>query len=183
MAELSTVRRYVHALFNAASKSGQLDQVEEDLRSINQTLVAVPRLETVLRAPTIGGERKKQLLAHTFGNRVSPLTLRFLNLLIDRRRETILHDTYREYVRLANEKRNILLVEVTAATILADDERASLAAALSRRTGKQVVLQVHQDTTIIGGLVLRMGDTILDGSVRSRLEQLRQRLTSGAPLA
>jgi F-type H+-transporting ATPase subunit delta len=176
MAELAVVRRYAQALFDSARKQGVVDQVEDELKTVDQTLRAVPRLARVLRAPTIPRAQKKELLQKAFGARVGQLTSRFLALAVERRRETILGEIYGEYQRLANEARNILPVQVTAAVPLTDPERAALATALSNRTGKNVTLEVDVDPEIMGGLMLRMGDTVIDGSVRSRLKQLRSRL-------
>lgn len=179
MAELSVVRRYARALFDTANRSGVIEQVEEDLKGIDQVLRTAPRLERVLRAPTISSERKRELLKDVFGSRVSPLTLRFLLLAVDRRRETILADMSAEYSRLADVYRNIQAVDVTSATPMTDAERERLAGSLARRTGKRIVLRVHIEPEILGGLVVRMGDTIIDGSVRTRLAQLRQHLLAG----
>src|SRR5687767_1870941 len=110
MAELAVVRRYARALFDTANRAGSVEQVEEDLKTVDQVLRSVPRLGRVLRAPTIPKERKKELLRSTFGTRVNPLALRFLGLVIDRRREDVLTDMYAEFQRLANEARNILPV-------------------------------------------------------------------------
>lgn len=179
MAELAVVRRYAHALFSTASNTGAVDQVESELGAVHEVLRATPRLKRVLQAPTIPGARKKALLKTVFGEQVGPLTGRFLDLVVDRRRETILHDIHAEFHRLANEARNILPVGVISATPLTDAEHDALAAALAKRTGKRVVLNVEIQPEILGGLMLRMGDTVIDGSVRSRLEQLRERLLSG----
>ena len=179
MAELAVVRRYARALFDAADKSDALDQVEEDLKVVHQVLTASQRFERTLRAPTISGERKKGLLAHTFQARVAPLTLRFLGILVDRRREDVLESIHAEYQRLANERRNIQPVHVTSATALTDEEFQALGNALVQRTGKRILLEVTLDPSIMGGLILRMGDTVIDGSIRTRLEQLRTRLLAG----
>jgi F-type H+-transporting ATPase subunit delta len=179
MAELSVVRRYARALFDTASRSGMVEQVEDDLKAVDQVLRTLPRLLRALRAPTIPAPRKEALLDRAFGTRVGPLAMRFLKLAVQRRREDILSDVYLEYHRMANEARGILPVQVTAAVPMADADRDDLAQALHARTGKQVVLQVSIDPGILGGLVLRMGDTVLDGSVRTRLEQLRARLLAG----
>ncbi len=180
MTELSVVRRYAQALFDTAARAGSVDQVEEDLRAMTQVFTSSPRLVQVLRAPVIAGERKQRLVEQLFGTRVSPLTLRFLILVITRRREEILDAVYPEFQRLANEQRGLMTVQVTSATPLSDAERSSLSAALARKTGKRVVLEGRLDPSIIGGLVLRIGDTIVDGSVRTRLQQLRNRLLVGA---
>lgn len=181
MAELSIVRRYARALFDSANKSGTVAQVEDDLKTVDQLIRSSPRFYRALRAPTIAGSRKKELILRGVGDRIGALTTRFLNLLIDKRREDVLSRVYAEYHRLANQARNILPVSVTAAVPLTDAERDGLAAALAQRTGKQIVLQVSIQPDILGGLMVRMGDTVIDGSVRSRLEQLRARLSAGRP--
>jgi F-type H+-transporting ATPase subunit delta len=179
MAELAVVRRYARALFDSAHRAGTVDQIEADLKAVDQVLRTSPRLSRVLRAPTIPTDQKKELLQRLFGSRVSPLAARFLSLVVERRRETILNEVFVEFSRLANEARNILAVQVTAATPLTDQERDALATALTQRTGKTVTLELKIDPQILGGLMLRMGDTVIDGSVRSRLNQLRDRLQSG----
>jgi len=179
MAELAVVRRYAQALFDTAHRAGVVDQIESDLKAVDQVLRATPRFPRVLRAPTISIDQKKTLVQQVFGDRVSPLAARFLSLVVERRREAILSDVSSEFSRLANEQRNILAVQVTAATPLTDQERDALAAALTRRTGKTVTLELNIDPQIMGGLLLRMGDTVIDGSVRNRLNQLRERLQSG----
>src|SRR5206468_3506349 len=138
MAELAVVRRYARALIEAAAQSGQVDQVEDDLRSVDQALLAVPQLDRALRAPTIPDSRKKAFIDQAFANRLGPLTMRFLRVLIDHDRETVLPDLYAEYHRLANERRNLLPVEVTAAVALTDPERHALVNALALRTGKRI---------------------------------------------
>lgn len=176
MAELAVARRYVRALFDAASRAGAVDQVEADLKAVDQILKAVPRLARVLHAPTIAGSRKTALLDTAFSGQVSELTLRFLRLLVNRGREDALTELSVEFQTLANEHRGVAPVEVTAAVALSEAEQAALAQALSQRTGKQVQLTVKVDETLLGGLQLRMGDTIIDGSVRTRLSRLRERL-------
>jgi F-type H+-transporting ATPase subunit delta len=179
MAELSVVRRYARALFDTAQRSGTVEQVQDDLKAVDEVLRSAPRLQRALRAPVIQASRKNELLEHAFGARIGPLTLRFLKLAVQRRREDILSDVYLEFQRLANQARGIQPVDVVAAVPLTDAERDQLAASLHQRTGKQIVLQVSIDPSLVGGMILRMGDTILDGSIRTRLEQLRTRLLAG----
>jgi F-type H+-transporting ATPase subunit delta len=176
MAETAVARRYVRALFDASLNAKAVDQVESDLKAVDQIMRAVPRLARVLHAPTIAGSRKSALLDTAFSGRVGALTLRFLKLLVDRRREDALGELYNEFRALADEHRGIVQVEVTSAVPLTDAEREALAASLSQRTGKKVQLTVAVDESLLGGLMLRMGDTIVDGSVRTRLARLRERL-------
>jgi F-type H+-transporting ATPase subunit delta len=178
MAELAVVRRYVRVLFHTAQQGGTgvVEQIESDLRVVDQVMRQVPRLPQALHAPTIPVDRKLQILDRAFGDRVSGLTLRFLRLAVDRRRERILAHVYPEFLRLSNELRNLVPVEVYSAEPLTDEERERLIAALRKRTGKQIQLNVSVDESLLGGMLVRMGDTILDGSVRTRLAQLRRQL-------
>lgn len=180
MIDLTVVRRYARALFDTAVKSADaIDTVEGDLQRVDQALRTVPRLDRALRAPTVGRERKKALLQTAFGDQVSPLTAKFLSVVVQHGREEVLTGIYSEYQRLANEHRSILAVDVTAAVPLSDEQLAELARALEARTGKRIRLREFTEPSLMGGLVLRMGDTILDGSVRSRLERLHEQLLSG----
>jgi len=179
MAELAVVRRYARALFDTAQRAGVVDQVEDDLRGVDRVFHEAPRLPRALGAPTISADRKKDLLRQAFGEAVQPLTLRFLLLTLNRRRQDILGHVYPEYRRLANEARNILPVEVSAAVPLDAEQQAQLSAALARRTGKTIRLEVKHTPELIGGLIVRMGDTILDGSVKNKLGQLHDRLLGG----
>jgi F-type H+-transporting ATPase subunit delta len=175
MTELAVVRRYVRALFNTAQQAGVVDQVEEDLRSVDQVIRGSSRLSRALGAPTISTDQKKELMARAFAG-VNPLTLRFLLLVLDRRRQAFLPAVHAEFRRLANEARNILPVEVSSAVPLEAAEQERLAAALAARTGKTIRLEVTHRPELIGGLIVRMGDTILDGSVKTKLDQLHARL-------
>jgi F-type H+-transporting ATPase subunit delta len=176
MADLSVSRRYSQALFHTASKSGTIERVETDLETIDALVRTNPRLVRILRAPTIGPTQKKEMVGRLFESQISSLTLRFLYLLIDKRREDVLPEVNREFRALSYAARNILPVTATVATRLNAEERAQLTASLGRRTGKSIELSEEVDPTLIGGMVLRLGDTIIDGSVAGQLRRLRQQL-------
>jgi F-type H+-transporting ATPase subunit delta len=179
MAHISIARRYVQALFSTALKGGTVERVETDLETIDALLRTEPRLLRVFRAPTISPEQKKGIAQRLFETQVSNLTLRFLFLLIDKRREAVLPVVNREFRRLSYAARGILPVTATVAQRLSPEERTSLIAALGQRTGKTVELSEEVDPGLIGGVVLRLGDTIIDGSVAGQLRRLRQQLLAG----
>lgn len=180
MADISIARRYARALFDVAQQDGTTERVETDLETIDALLRTSPNLLRVLRAPTIGREQKKALVRRLFESQVSNLTLRFLFLLIDKRREAVLPEVNREFRALSYEAHNILPVTARVATRLTPEERTRLTQILSRRTGKTVELSEEVDPGLIGGVVLRLGDTIIDGSVAGQLRRLRQQLIAGA---
>ena len=179
MADLSLARRYAQALFDTARKDGTIERVETDLETIDALIRTQPNLLRILRSPVIARPQKKELVRRLFENQVSNLTLRFLNLLIDKRREAVLPEVNRLFRALSYEAENILPVTATVARRLTPEERAHLAEALGHRTGKSIDLAEEVDPELIGGVVLRLGDTIIDGSVAGQLRRLRQRLLAG----
>jgi F-type H+-transporting ATPase subunit delta len=176
MAEVSIARRYTQALFQSARKSGTIERVETDLETVDALLRTQPNLLRILRAPTIGRAQKKDLVRRLFEHSVSSLTLRFLNLLIDKRRESLLPEVNRAFRALSYAARNILPVTATVATHLTPEERTRLAETLSQRTGKTVELSEELDPSLMGGVIVRLGDSIIDGSVAGQLRRLRQQL-------
>jgi F-type H+-transporting ATPase subunit delta len=180
MAEISVARRYAQALFQIAQRDGTVEKVEQDLDTIDAALRSTPLLLRVLRAPTISRERKQALLRQVFSAGVTALTMRFLSLLVEKRREAILPAINPEFRRLSYEFRNILPVTIRVATRLTAEERRQITGSLVARTGKTIELVEEVDPAIMGGAVLRLGDTIIDGSVSGYLRRLRQQLTRRA---
>ena len=187
MIEWRIVRRYASALFAAASKAGAVDQVESDLGLVNATLLGGDVMSTpnkvglweALISPIIPPAAKREILAGIFEGKVSGITLSYLGLLVDKRRQEAMRQTEREYVLLANEARGIVEAEVTSATPLDEGQEARLVSRLSATTGKTIELAKKVDPSVIGGLLVRMGDTVIDGSIRGQLAALRERLLEG----
>lgn len=172
-------RRYAGALFSVARNADDIDvidNIESDLGLIGHSLETMPRLAETLNHPLIPPARKKAIVTEVFGGKVQDVTLRFLLLVVEKRREAVLPDVEQEYVRLANEHRGVVSVSVASAVPLAPDEVAALKAGLDRFTGKQTELDVGVDPDIIGGIAVRIGDTVIDGSVRGYLASLREKM-------
>lgn len=178
MIEPRIVRRYATALFAAARKAGAVDQVESDLGLVSYTVEASPSLRESLEAPLVPAHVKRSVLQAIFGGNVHEITLSYLYLLVDKRREEAMAATQPFYVELANEARGVVTAEVTAAVELAAEDERRLREKLIARTGKTVELAVKLDPTIIGGLMVQIGDTVIDGSLRGQLAALREELLS-----
>ncbi|MDR3592257.1 MAG: F0F1 ATP synthase subunit delta [Negativicutes bacterium] len=168
--------RYAQALYELAAEKQELDAVEEQLGQIEQTLSSVPELASLLYHPQVPVEAKKDTVDKVFGPQLGAHVRNFLLLLIDKRRETALPAIVREYKVLANEARNITEAEVTTAMPLSDSERQALAAKLSAVTGKRVILQTKVDGRIVGGVIVKLGDKLIDGSVTRQLATLEAAL-------
>jgi F-type H+-transporting ATPase subunit delta len=176
MADVSIARRYAQALFAMSRKGGVLERVETDLDTVDALIRTQPNLLRIMRAPTIPRANKKDLVRRLFESQISPLTLRFLSLLIDKRREATLPDVSREFRALSDAARNVLPAVATVAARLTTEERARLTETLARRTGKTIELREEVDPELIGGVVIRLGDTIIDGSIAGQLRRLHQQL-------
>lgn len=178
MIEPRIVRRYASALLSAALKAGAVDQVESDLGLVSYTLEASSALTEAIYSPLIPGEKKEQILRDLFADKVHAITLSYLDLLVGKRREEAIVETEKEYVRLANEARGIVAAEVTSAVPLSDEEVARLKSKLALMTGKVIELSTKIDPAIIGGVTVKIGDRVIDGSIRGQLEALREKLLS-----
>lgn len=176
MRQRKLARRYGEALGELASEHGLLDPIEEELAIVRETLVSEPRLRRVLEDPKVTVETKDGLVQELFGKRLSRYPLNFLRLVVKKQREAYLLDMIDAYVAYANQKRGIVEVEVTTAAPLTDRQSELLMKKLSEVTGRTVRLMTKLDEAILGGVVARVGDLVMDGSVRTRLEQLGEHL-------
>lgn len=176
MRQSTIARRYAAALLNAAVSANAVDAVEGDLELISQLLTNVPDLYDTLTHPLIPPASKKTIMKDLLSGRVQPITLDFIHLLSDKRRDAILADVHTEYARMADEHRGYLPVTVTSAVALAPAELERLRDRLNEYLGKRVDIQVVQDPSLIGGLMVRIRDTVMDGTVKGFLDALRARL-------
>jgi F-type H+-transporting ATPase subunit delta len=175
-------RRYASALFNAAAATGLSEAVEREMALVMDLWNQAAGLRSALVSPLVPTERKKAVLAAALGADVSAVTKSFLGLLVDKRREEVLPAAYEEYCRQADEARGLVRAKVSVASPLPTEQERALQAALEQRTGKRVEMETSVEPGILGGVVVRMGDTILDGSVRGSLERLRERLLAAEGL-
>jgi len=169
-------RRYAAALFGIAQKRGRLEVVLRDLNMISDLMKLTPNLRKAWNSPEIPGGRKRDIISNVLGESIDGLTLSFLRLLVDKRREEILDDVQLEMKRLADVARRLLRAEAVFAVQPTPEEQANLIRSLQQRTGENIELQVQINPDILGGVIVRMHDTVLDGSVRGNLERLREQL-------
>lgn len=178
--DIRIAKRYAKALFDAAQKAGALEEVERDLRAVMELMVSAPTLRGMWDSPLIPAGRKRTILSKVLGESLHPLTLSFLRLLIDKRREDVLDPVLFEMRLLADRARHLLRADATFAVDPTEEEATALQQSLHQRTGEEIELTVRVDPTILGGVIVRMQDTIIDGSVRGTLERLRDRLLQEA---
>ncbi|MCL6639524.1 MAG: F0F1 ATP synthase subunit delta [Firmicutes bacterium] len=168
--------RYAEALYDIAARENMVDRIEQELKALEAILNENEDLKKVLFHPQITAADKKEFLQKLFTGKISEVTANFLALLVDRRREVFFGDIAAEFVKKANAQRNIVAAQVTSAVAMNDKEKAELDKILARLTGKKVQTSFDVDPSLIGGVVVRIGDKIIDGSIRTRLSALKERL-------
>ncbi len=169
-------RRYARAIFQMALKREEVDVVASGLAQVALSEDASPQLMTVLQHPRITRERKKELLKQVFGDSVPADVANFLTLLVDKDRADILPEVAIQFRRLLDENRKQLDAEATTAIPMSDAQRDALLNRLQAQTGYTIRLQTRVDESIVGGLIVRVGDRLIDGSVRTQLQTMREQL-------
>jgi F-type H+-transporting ATPase subunit delta len=163
------------AAFTAAEKAGKLEQLESELFGVATLVERDPRVRSALTNPGLPVENKRALVADLLGG-ASRRAAGLADLLVELYEGHELDTVAREWAEAAAARRHRVVAEVRSAVELDDQRRARLAEALTRVIGKPVVLQVTVDEAILGSVVVRVGDELFDGSIRSRLEQAREAL-------
>lgn len=176
IADTKVARRYARALFGVARRKSREAVIQRDLSAVVETLTQSPRLKAALESPLLPAERKTEVIRSVFASDLDPMTLAFLNLLVEKRRENILLAVQQEYGQLADVSQGLLRVHALVAAPLSDTERIALESGLQKRTGKRIQMDVQIEPALLGGVVVRMQDTVIDGSVRGALERIREQM-------
>lgn len=170
----SAGRRYARAVFDLASHTGKYDEWLQDLREIRDFL-ADATVAAVIQNPEVPFEKKKAIIDAGFRG-FDEAARNFVYVLVKRRRTDVIDKIVDEYERLLNEHRGIAVADVVTAIPLDDEAMEFIAARLSALTGKKVTIRHSIDTSIIGGVVAKIGDRLINGSVADRLARMRERL-------
>ncbi len=169
-------RRYARALFDAASGRGLLDLVAADLKDIELLLRGSPELQRLLTTPKVDEEGKRRIIRDLFRNRVHDILVELLDLLLEKKRFGVLDQVIEDYGNLLEEHRGVVRAEVTTATEVPVAQERELIAKLEKRTGKTIRLVKRIDPSILGGMMVRIGDRIIDRSIRRGFEEMREKL-------
>ncbi len=176
MAADDRIEGYAAAILEVAKGEGQLERVGDELYRISRVFESSVSLREVLVDPRVPSERKLGVLEDLLGDKVSPLTLNLVTFVVSAGRFGDLAEITDRLTARAAAERNRAIAEVRSAIELDDETVARLVEALGTATGKQVDVKTVVDPSVIGGLVVRVGDTVIDGTVRHRFEELRQQL-------
>ncbi len=170
------VSAYAESLFRLATAEEIADRVEEELHELERLYRENAEMKEFINNPRVKAEGKKNALSELLGDKLSRVTLNHLNLIVDQERGRMLPKIAEEYYRLAGEARAKVTAEVITAVPISDDIRAKLGEQLSRLSNKEVYLRARVEESILGGAIVRIGDKVLDGSVRNKLNQLKKQV-------
>jgi F-type H+-transporting ATPase subunit delta len=171
-------KRYANAFLGLAIEDGILEKIREDMLLIKNTIDASSDLKLFLKNPIIKKDQKKAVFQQVFGEKIQEITFKFYELLSRKDRESLLEDISKKFIELYNQHQGIIKVGVTSAKKLEDAQLKALRKNIERSTGKKVEFKANVEEDLIGGLKIRIDDTVVDGSVKFKLSQLKDRLTS-----
>jgi F-type H+-transporting ATPase subunit delta len=174
----SAAKRYAQAVFSLGKERGTLDAWQSDLALLSN-VVSDGRVAAFLTNPSVPAERKVAALESTLDTTVQPETRNLAKLLIERDRMELVPEIEELFADQLRAERGIVVAQVTTAERLTPDEQDLVRHKLESMTGKRVELAMKIDSDIIGGIIIRIGDQVIDGSVRNKLERLRSRLAGG----
>jgi F-type H+-transporting ATPase subunit delta len=175
MIEKTLAKRYATALLAATNKEGAVEDTEANLLALGEAYRGNARFRAALSSPKVGRPEKKSLLRKVFANGTRSLH-EFFDLLVDKRRTNLLPDIAEMYDRLADEFKGLVRVRVRSAWPLPEPQKARLKSDLDRILGKSCTVEAQVDRSLKGGLQIRIGDSVIDGTVANRLKTLREKL-------
>jgi F-type H+-transporting ATPase subunit delta len=170
------IRGYGQALFQIARAEGALESVEDELFRFARILENETELRQGLTDPALPPEQRGKMITELLGSKATPHTVNLIAFVVQQGRARELTKIIDSLVEMAAEERNKAVAEVRSAVPLDESQREKLKDAIARATGKQVELKVLVDPTVIGGLLVRVGDQVFDGTVRRRLEMAKEHI-------
>lgn len=173
MEEIAQV--YARSLFQVAQEQGKLDVVREELGQVSETLETNHDMRLFFFSPYFSTEEKREGLRQTIEG-ADPVTMNLLDVLVENHRLPVVPRIRREYERLWRDANDLLPVTVTSAVELDDAVVARIGEEIGRQTGRKVELTRTVDPSIVGGFIVRVGNSILDSSIKNRLENLRKQI-------
>ncbi|HEX2601333.1 MAG TPA: F0F1 ATP synthase subunit delta [Gemmatimonadaceae bacterium] len=169
-------RNYAEALLTLARKSDAVEEWGALLDAISDGMREDATLRAFLESPKLSASHKIEILEKGLKRRVPPVFLRFIDTVINKRRQMLIPQIASEYRLLIDEAEHRVHATVIVASEPNEPERDALARQLTRLFGKRVVPHITLNPAILGGVIVKVGDTVMDGSVRRRLSMLRQRM-------
>ncbi len=169
-------KTYSEALFEVALEEEKVELFLKELEFIVDSLKTYPEFFVLLKSPRINVDEKKKMIAEVFSDKLSEEMNNFLKIILDKRRSGYMEQIKDEYEKLVNEHMGIVKTVATTAVPLSEAEQNNLVEKLEKVTGKKIKLTNSVDKDLLGGVLVKIGDKVIDGTVKSRLNDLREDL-------
>ncbi|MGZ0228990.1 MAG: ATP synthase F1 subunit delta [Acidimicrobiales bacterium] len=171
---MTAVKSYAQAMLAIAEADGDVEGVADELFRFNQALEGSNELTMTLSDRTIDASRRSQIVEDLLDGKASNTTIGLVSMVVNAGRARELGEIVNHVVQLSAAGQDRQVAFVRSAVALSDDQQSRLSAALAKQVGSDIDLKVSVDPSVVGGIVTTIGDTVIDGSVRSRLSQLRE---------
>ena len=173
MLNIQLASKYATAIFEIAKEENKLDAYDKDLAKVRADVFSIPEAVKFFQNPLVPQQAKKDLLVRAFDKEISATAMNFLMLLVDKKRIGVFNEIYDIFTSLKNKAQGILIADVTCAFPLSKKQQDQLTRKLGTLTGRKVKIRTHKDTSILGGLIVKIGDKRIDGSAAGRLRALQ----------
>lgn len=177
MSDIRVASRYAKSLLDLAQEKGIVEQVQQDMTLFTKTVNESRDFKLFLSNPIINHGKKLTVLKSVFAGKVNPLTLTFFTIITQKNREAILESVALEFEKQYNITKGIAIANVTSATPLTPALREQIKQKVAQQTGKTIQLKETVDSSLIGGFILRVGDTQIDSSIRTNLRSLKNKFS------
>ena len=176
MAQNDVARVYANSIFEIAKEKNMISQVEEELNVIVQTLAEEAEFKSYINAPGITSEVKKSFINKVFAGNISENTLNLLNLLIDNGRQESISGIYEAFVELDDIHNNRERITVITQTSLNESLIGSIKSQIGKKLNKEIIVTEKVDESILGGIIIKIGDLVIDGSLAKGLKNIKSNL-------
>lgn len=178
MSELRVAKRYAQALLEQADAQGVLDAVQRDIKMVLEVFAESRQLLIITESPDVRLEKKRTIYEQIFQGKIQELSLRFIHLMISKRREELLKPTFEEFEHAYNRLKGISKATLITAQPVSEATVAKLRERVAAATRTQVEMSTSEDASLIGGFMLRYGDHMVDASVKHYLRQVQKSLVN-----
>ncbi|NLT50209.1 MAG: ATP synthase F1 subunit delta [Ignavibacteria bacterium] len=178
MSTFNVTSRYAKAFYSQAESKGLLKEVASDAEDVLKTFENSKELRTFVKNPVLGNEKKLAILSEIFSEKVNKETINFITFITEKGRAFLLFEIFKRLSQIINEKTGYVEVEVSSAVAVSDEQNKMLVARLEKFTEKKVKAKYIINENLIGGFVARIGDILIDASVKNQLKILKKQLLS-----
>ena len=169
--------RYAEALFQVGEDSNSTEKLYNELKAVVDIINQNKEFANILKSPIVSKDDKKDLISNIFGSQLNKEMLNFMKILTDKDRLSLLSDIEESFKVLLNDKNNILEGVAITAVPMSEDEVKQLQSKLSGKYNKTVILKNEIDKSVLGGVLVRLGNEEIDGTVKNRLDKMKEQLS------